>query len=207
MTITRSTEQIWEYSAWWGMVETELRSTDEIPLGRMLMSHRQPSDHMVKYLQGISALRPMSFISGNLRLCPVGLRKFQILYHFTFGDLEFRATRLILIPRSPCQSLHCSTLNWLHGDLLEDREHSWGFWSHIWKNVGKAYFLIFLMLRNLRLSARRHLTVVMWFSIAPWASRESSSPLFITENFRGEIIQYPTTQIIYYFFLRERINS
>lgn len=90
-------------------------------------------DHMVKYLQGISALRPMSFISGNFRLCRVGLRKFQILYHFTFGDLEFRATRFILIPRSPCQSLHCSTLNWLHGDLLEDREHSWGFWSHIWK--------------------------------------------------------------------------
>lgn len=82
-------------------METELRSTDEIHLGRMLMSHSQPTDHMVKYLQGIGALRPVPFISGNFRLCRVGLRKFQILYHFTFGDLGFRATRLILIPRSP----------------------------------------------------------------------------------------------------------
>lgn len=32
--------QVWEYSAWWGMVETELRSTDEIHLGRRLLSHR-----------------------------------------------------------------------------------------------------------------------------------------------------------------------
>lgn len=77
---------------------------------------------------------------------------------------------------------------------------------HLKKTLVKAYFLIFLMLRNLRLSARRHLTVVMWFSIAPWASWESSSPLFITENFRGDIIQYPTTQRIYsFFFLREYI--
>lgn len=60
-------------------METELRSTDEIHLGRMLMSHSQPTDHMVKYLQGISALRPGSFIRGNFRLCCVGLRKFQIL--------------------------------------------------------------------------------------------------------------------------------
>lgn len=71
--------QIWEHSARWGMVETELRSTDEIHLGHMLMSHSRPTDHMVKYLQGISALRPMSFISGNFRLCCVGLRKFLIL--------------------------------------------------------------------------------------------------------------------------------
>lgn len=101
--------QILEYSARWGVVETELRSTDEIHLGCMLKSHGQPRDHMVKYLQGISALRPVSFISGNFHLCRVGLRRFQILYRFTFGDLEFRATRLILIPRSPCPPLHCSS--------------------------------------------------------------------------------------------------
>lgn len=83
------------------MVETELKSTDEIHLGGMLMSHRQPRDHMAKYLQGVSALRPMSFISGNFCLCRVGLKNFQILCRFTFWDLEFRATRLILIPRSP----------------------------------------------------------------------------------------------------------
>lgn len=70
------------------MVEPELRATDEIHLGRMLMSHRQPRDHMVKDLQGICALRPVSFTSGNFHLCHVGLRKFQILYRFTFGDLD-----------------------------------------------------------------------------------------------------------------------
>lgn len=87
MTIMRNTEhplsQILEYSARRGMVETELRSTDEIHLGRMLMSHRQLRDHMAKYLQGICALRPVSFISGNFHLCRVGLRKFQVLYRFT----------------------------------------------------------------------------------------------------------------------------
>lgn len=127
--------QIWEHSARWGMVETELRSTDEIHLGRMLMSHSRPTDHMVKYLQGISALRPVSFISGNFRLCCVGLRKFQILYHFTFGDLEFR---LSWFPGLHASLYTAQALTWLHGDLLEDREHSWGFWSHIWKNVGKS---------------------------------------------------------------------
>lgn len=53
-------------------------------------------------------LDPLSFIRGIFHLCRVGLRKFQILCHFTFGDLEFGETQLILIPRSTWQPLLCS---------------------------------------------------------------------------------------------------
>lgn len=152
--------QILEYSAWRGMVETELRSTDEIHSGRMLMSHRQPRDHMVKYLQGICALRPVSFISGNFHLCRVGLRKFQILYRFTFGDLDQDDSAYpesqVSMPASTLLKPWTDSMEtcWKTGSIPGDSE------ATVEKRLVKAYFLIFPMLRNLRLSAQRHPTVV-----------------------------------------------
>lgn len=73
------------------------------------------------------------------------------------------------------------------------------------KTLVKAYFLIFLMLRNLRLSARRRLTVVVWFSIGPMGQ----PGVFLTSvycwEFPGRNNSISDNRENIFFFLREYI--